>query len=128
MKVLLTINAGAHNITLRPCDDAGTPIAPIQYINFNTNTVVEAVYAQNQYFDWTRFNQWGAYPVGNNPGEYPAMPNFLPLTPTWKVRIFTSGNMTEFVDVVLPLVYSAPYANTATGANAAVAAISAAIP
>lgn len=123
-KVILTINASAHTVTVRPCDDAGVATAPTQVINMGENTVIIPLYQQNQYFDYTRFNQWGA-PVGPSA---PAMPNLLPLTPNWGVRIFNSGSPNESMDIRLSNIYLTPYANTSAGANAAIVAISAAIP
>ena len=133
MKALLTINAGAHTVKLQACTDAGVAIAgSTQIVNMGENTVIYPLLQRNQHFNYTTFNQWGAVPVGTNPGEYPPMPNFLPEIDTWKVRIITSSAPEGTLDVVIPTLFSvnggAPYANTAAGADAAVLAIAAAIP
>lgn len=127
-KVILVIDTPTNTVTVRPCDDAGTPTAPTQIINMGSSTVIESFYEQNQYFDYTRFNQWGASPVGTNPGEYPPMPNLLPLNPNWGVRIFNAGSPNETMDIRMSNIFGAPYANSSAGANAAIVAISAAIP
>ncbi len=121
-KVLLAISAPANTVTITPCDDAGVATAPPRIINMGQGWEVIPVYEQNQYYDYQGQSIWGGTAA---PGT-PTIPDLLPLSPNWCVRIKRDEDV--FEQIMLNQIFGAPYPNTSAGAASAIVAISAAIP
>lgn len=120
--VLLAISAPANTVTITPCDDAGAATAPPRIINMGQGWEVIPVYEQNQHYDYQGQSIWG----GTADPGMPTIPDLLPLSPNWCVRIKREED--EFEQIMLTQIFGAPYANTSAGCALAIAAIAAAIP
>lgn len=121
-KVLVVINTPVNCVTITPCDDAGTATAPTRIVNMGQITEIIPVYEQNQYYDYQGQSIWGGTAA---PGT-PTIPDLLPLSPNWCVRLKREED--DFEQIMLTQWYGAPYANTQAGATAAITALSVAFP
>lgn len=121
-KVLVVINTPVNCITITPADDAGVATAPTRVINMGQGWEIIPVYEQNQYYDYQGQSIWGGTAA---PGT-PTIPDLLPLSPNWCVRLKRDED--NYEQIMLTQWFGAPYANTQAGCALAIADLSVAIP